>query len=282
MSIIANAILIGQNKISSGGGPVYDSDYQAILDRGTTLGYTLPSLSQRALQNTLLAALKTSGDWANLQVLYITATDGSSDFATLNWKAPTLHQLTKINTPVFTTNIGFSSGASSLGYLSMNWVPSTSGGVYTQNSASFGVYNFTALADFAATGAGIGAISGTSNILINDGPAANVAGRINSSNVNTSFGAIATFLSRTLYSMFRTGAAALSTFRNATLGNNGTTASTALVSVTPFILARNNAGAKDFPAPPEMQISAVYAGSSSLVLATFVTDLETYITAINP
>lgn len=282
MTIIANGIIIGQNKIGSAVGPVYDSDYQAILDRGTTLGYTLPSLSQRALQNTLLLALKASGNWTILRTLYILATDAGSDFATLNWKAPTLYQITKVNSPTFTTNIGFSSGASALGYLSMNWVPSTDGGgVYTQNNASFGVYNFTVSADFAATGALLGAISGTSNMLINDGPAANVSGRINSANVNTSFGAFATLAARTCYSMIRTAAGALSTFRNNTLGNNGTTASTALVGITPYLLARNNAGVKDFPTPSTVQISYAYTASSAIT-APLIDDLETYITAINP
>ena len=39
----------------------FSADYQAILDRSTTLGYAAPSAAQQILQNTLVADLKTAG-----------------------------------------------------------------------------------------------------------------------------------------------------------------------------------------------------------------------------
>jgi len=45
MSIVKKMWVFG------GSGVSFDSDYQAVLDRGTALGYTLPSASQRTKQN---------------------------------------------------------------------------------------------------------------------------------------------------------------------------------------------------------------------------------------
>lgn len=263
--------------------PVYDADYQAILDRATTLGYTLPTLSQRSIQNQLVLDLKAGSNWTVLRVLYVPANDGSSDFSTINWKDPANYQMTKVNSPTWTTNKGFSSGASQLGYLTMNWVPSTDGGVYTQNAASIGAYMFAGSGDVAATGAVIGATSGTSNILLYDQPATNVMGRMNSSNVNISYGATNPNINnRSLYSLVRTASNALQTFVGGTQQTSGTTASTALVGISPYLLARNNAGVKDFPAPSAWQLSVMYAGGTGGTIGTFSTAIETYITAINP
>jgi hypothetical protein len=56
-------------------GVAFDTDYQAILSRATTLGYTLPSVSQRIKQNALVLSLKAGGIWTKLDVLYIFAND---------------------------------------------------------------------------------------------------------------------------------------------------------------------------------------------------------------
>jgi hypothetical protein len=111
----------------------FDADYQAILDRSTTLGYTAPSATQQTLQNTLVEDLKTAGVWDKLDVFYCFATDGDSDFATLNWKAPSSFQATKTNSPTFTANEGFAqSGTASL---DTGFVLDTHGTNYTQNNA---------------------------------------------------------------------------------------------------------------------------------------------------
>jgi len=116
-----------------------DADYAALKSYATTQGYALPSVSQQALQEQLVVDLKTAGVWDRLDVFYVFATDGDSDFATLNWKAPSSFQTTKVNSPTFTTNQGFAGDGSSA-YLDTNWNPSTQGINYTQNDACFGVY----------------------------------------------------------------------------------------------------------------------------------------------
>ena len=79
-----------------------DADLQAWLDRGTTLGYTLPSAGQQTKLNTLVLALKAGSVWSKLQCFYAFAIDGNNDMATLNMIAPTLHQITRVNSPTFT------------------------------------------------------------------------------------------------------------------------------------------------------------------------------------
>jgi hypothetical protein len=121
-----------------------DSDYVAVLNRANTLGYALPTFSQIIKQNNLVLSLKAGGIWNKLDVLYIFANDGGSDFATLNWKAPTLNQATLINTPTFTANEGFiGNGTSS--YINTNYTPSTIGNNYQLNDCSFGYWAFSGL-----------------------------------------------------------------------------------------------------------------------------------------
>jgi hypothetical protein len=102
----------------------FDADYQAILDYGTTQGYTLPSASQKLLQNQLVIDLKTAGAWSDLDLFYVFATDGDEDFATINWKDVNNFQAIKVNSPNFTTNVGFNSNGST-SYLNTNWNVST-------------------------------------------------------------------------------------------------------------------------------------------------------------
>src|SRR5690606_670175 len=85
----------------------FDEDYQEVLTYAASQGYTLPSPEQQVAQNNLVLALKDSGVWVLLDILYVFATDGDSDYATLNWKDPTSHQCAKVNSPTFTANSGF-------------------------------------------------------------------------------------------------------------------------------------------------------------------------------
>jgi hypothetical protein len=109
-------------KGSIGGGGGFDTDYQAVLNYATTQGYTLPSAGQQILQNQLVVDLKNAAVWSDLDLFYVFATDGDEDFATINWKDVNNFQATKVNSPNFTTNVGFNSNGSS-SYLSSNYVP---------------------------------------------------------------------------------------------------------------------------------------------------------------
>ena len=144
-----------------GGGapPAFDADYQAVLDYGTAQGYTLPSGGQQTLQNDLLVALKAAGVWSKLDTFGVWATDGNSDFALIDWIR--LTDYTAINSPLFTTNVGFKGdGLSS--YVNSNYNPAVDGINLTLDNVSFGYYQ--AVARTSANGAenawGIGTSTG--------------------------------------------------------------------------------------------------------------------------
>lgn len=118
----------------------FDADYQAVLNYATTQGYTLPSAGQRIKQNQLVVSLKSAGVWSKLDTFANFATDGSSNFALIDWKR--LSQSTAVNSPTFTANQGFlTNGTSS--YINTNFSPRNNGVNFQKDSASFGYYLFT-------------------------------------------------------------------------------------------------------------------------------------------
>ena len=141
----------------------FDADYQAVLTKANTEGYTIPSSAQQTLQNTLVEDLKTAGVWSKLDIFYVFATDGDSDYATLNWKAPSSFQATKVNSPTFHTDEGFQGDATS-SYLDTNFNPNTHSTASSQNSISAGGYNIQA--PTSTYDNIIGVDSGSNDILI--------------------------------------------------------------------------------------------------------------------
>jgi len=122
-------------KGSIGGGGGLDADYQAVLDYATTQGYTLPSSGQQTLQNQLVVDLKDGGIWSKLDTFGVFATDGDSDFALIDWIR--LSDYTAVNSPTFTTDVGFQGdGISS--YIDSNYNPGVNNVNYSLNSASYG------------------------------------------------------------------------------------------------------------------------------------------------
>jgi len=155
MPFVGIGVGVGRQRFSQGGGGVvFDADYQAVLDYATTQGYTLPSSGQQTLQNQLVVDLKDGGIWSKLDTFAVFATDGDSDFALIDWKRVT--DYTAINSPTFTTNVGFQGNGTS-SYIDSNYNASTSGVNYLTGNYSFGWYMDTidaspsAEAAFAAT-----------------------------------------------------------------------------------------------------------------------------------
>ncbi len=120
-------------------GPVFDADYKAVLDRATTLGYTKPSGAQQVLQNQLMLDLKAGSIFANLDIFYVLATNGSDDFSRLNWVTPASFELVEVNAPTFTADQGWD-GDGSTNYLDTTWDAATDGVNYTQNAASLAAW----------------------------------------------------------------------------------------------------------------------------------------------
>jgi hypothetical protein len=131
-------------------GFAYDADYQAILDRGTELGFTLPSDDEKLKQNQLVIDLKNAGAWSKIDCLYLFATASNSNFARIDWKNFT-HTATLFNAPTFISGKGFQGNGSS-SYIDTNFNPVTDGVNYTQNNASRYIFMDTASGTAALDG----------------------------------------------------------------------------------------------------------------------------------
>lgn len=123
---------------TEGGGEIVLPEYQAVLDYATSQGYTLPSAAQQDAQNALVAALVDAGIWEELDLFYNFFTDGSEDFAKINWIAPGTFQITSGET-VFTANYGFQRTATSgLNGLDTNYYPGASNVRMQQDNGAIG------------------------------------------------------------------------------------------------------------------------------------------------
>jgi hypothetical protein len=264
--------LYGQGILNSFSIPAsssFDSDYQAILNKAVSLGYTLPSSNAQTLQNTLLTSLKTDGVWDKLDIFYVFAVDNNaSEFATINWKNPNAlvnlpTQSTLINAPIFTNNTGFT-GNGTDSYIDTNFNPATQGVQYTQNNASR--YFFP----HAITSTGPVRIDGNTGSGLNTMIRGVFTGqRINAgstNNLTTSYN-YTTLVN--VKSIHRTSSTNVTLF-NETTGTNDTQTSTAVSSLNQFILRSATFYGS--------HTCAAYAMGASLVTenTNFVNDWNTY------
>lgn len=118
----------------------FNYGYYEIIALASDSGYLLPSDSVKWFQNNHYLSLEIEGIMDSLDLYYVFATDGDSDFATLNWKDPPQFQATKVNAPAFITNEGFAGDGSS-SYLTTGYNPSTNAINLSLNDNSIGVYN---------------------------------------------------------------------------------------------------------------------------------------------
>lgn len=253
---------------SSGGG--FDSGYQAILSKGTSLGYALPSASQQTKQNTLFQALAPC--WSLMRIFYVFATDGDSDYATLNWVDPNSFQASKVSSPTFTTNQGFKTNGTTSRLTSFN--PSTEGGgIFTTNNHSIGLYTINN--NLAAVR--MGNSSGASNRL-----------RINKTSTN----ALEVLLTRDpgfsaagntakLIIGNRKDASTIAIQQDATLGGDVANNVQAFANNNMFICALNENGSPSFGIGTQGNASVVFFGSSLHAHASTIWNaLNTYMTSL--
>jgi hypothetical protein len=241
-------------------GESFDADYQAILNRATTLGYALPSDAVKLKQNTLLINMKADGVWAKLDVFYVFAQDGGADFGTLNWKNTNANQSTLFNAPTFVSNQGFTGNGTS-SYIDTNYNPATQGVNYTLNNASR--YFFT----HALSGSGRfdGVVSSNINTMVRG---LTNAQRINAG-TNVSLVALEFTTAVNTKSLHRTSATDITAY-NETTGVSTTQLSAAISNSNQFILRAGSL----FGA----HTCAAYAMGASMIAehSAFIADWNTY------
>ena len=243
----------------------FTTEYNAVLARGTALGYTLPSASVQAKQNDLLVSLKSAGVWDKLDVFYCFAQDGSKEFATINWKSPSANQCTLINSPTWTSNQGFTGNGTS-SYIDTNYSP-VGAGNYLLNNASRYAYVRTLVANRVIDGVD----SATANSITTF---ASANQRINQSGANLSGSFDYATSGAGMKSIHRTSSTAVTCYNNTTASSGLTATSTGYANLNQTIL-RSSTGYGNH------QIS-MYAMGASMISenSSFVSAFSTYINSI--
>src|SRR5687767_6900103 len=67
---------------------IYCAEYSQVINRAVNLGYKLPSIPVRFLQNRLVRKLIVAGIWKKLDLFYLFRNDAGLQFSTLNFKNP--------------------------------------------------------------------------------------------------------------------------------------------------------------------------------------------------
>lgn len=178
---------------------------------------TPPSAARKAAIDTLIKALKASGDWSELDVFWMLAA-ADSQAARLNWKDPSFSALVGVNSPTFTADKGFKGDGSSSRLTFAYDANSFAGAKLTPNLAAAGIYILQA----PSTGGGIVLSHGNTRLATN-GPLTAIQYRVNdgtSGNITAMIGGH--------YMAKRTAANARLAFRN---GVQTTSDSAAVVGV---------------------------------------------------
>jgi len=256
-----------------------EAELQAWLDRGTALGYTLPSAAQIVYLNNFCKCLKENDIYSYLDIMYIFAIDGDSDMATINFITPASYQITKVNSPTFSSG-GFT-GNGTTSYLNDPWVSGTNGVHYTQNDASAIVWINSNVSNDSQVDFGYeNNLGNTQNLsLISKRAASNVARyRINHGTITDP--SIPSATSVGLYHLQRTASTTTALFKNgSTLGTGSETSAALQTAWNLFLLARNDSGAGAGFSTRQMSFFAAGASLSGKELK-FYNCWNTYKTAI--
>lgn len=189
----------------------------------------------------LICGMVDRGLWAKADAIYVLATQNTAT-ALLNLKS-TSFSLTEVSSPTFTIDRGYA-GNGTTSYLTTGFNPSTAGGVFTQNSASLGVWTLgPGTASAADAGAGVVTSGGT--YVNSDGGGAQVAA---STNISTASSVLAPNIpSGPKFALGnRSGASAEELYVNGVVATTSANASQAPINFQFFIGASNQSGTPGF------------------------------------
>jgi len=257
-------------------------EYTTILSQSNVaLSGVRPSYINQLKQDTLIRSLKQDGSWNFIDVLYILANDDTTgNFALLNWINPSLYSLTKISSPGFISNRGYTS-AGSTAFLSSSWAPSN-GVKFEQNSASFGGMVFNT--PDTTGGALIGTNGGThSNIFLAPRTVSSYRTSLNNA-TRQAFNVPQNFMAKKVLGVFRSSSTAYDQFYPSSSTVNAiniqAVASTTLTTQQLNILSANSLGTRLYGA--NNTASMFWAGGYEIRnrLTTFTSSMTTYIDSI--
>jgi len=255
---------VGSANATSNSLTIYEAEYKAILDYATTNSYNLPSTAQRLKQNTLLSSLKTAGVWSKLDTFANFATDGSTQFALIDWKR--LTQYNASTNPIHTTNEGFMGNGTS-SYIDTNFNPASGTNNYTLNNASRYVFMYMA--------SGTGPLDGVITAGLNNMTRTSTSNHRINSTLGLTGGTFDFTATRGMKSIHRTSSL------NVTLFNDNTASTPQRTSLSTSIRSENQFILKSGALHGAHEVS-MYAMGADLISenAAFVTAYNNYITSL--
>lgn len=116
------------------------SEYKALMTKAVSLGYTVPSLKQQAIQNQLIIDMKHAGIWGKLDSFFMFANNGSQDFGYIDWKDPNRVAEDGNARPTWTPELGIKGDVAAQRSITTKFNPSIHGVNWTADSNSMGVH----------------------------------------------------------------------------------------------------------------------------------------------
>lgn len=115
----------------------YCQELQAVIDRATVEGFSIPAAGTLKFVNNLILGMINCGYWAKRDLILNFAYNNSSceNFSRINWKNPNGNLVAKVGAPIYQTD-GWKGTASTSAYLNTNWNFLTNSSQYSLNNAS--------------------------------------------------------------------------------------------------------------------------------------------------
>lgn len=241
----------------------YSAEYQIVYDAMTNK----PSSEHATAQDNFVIAAVAHGYWTKLQLFHFYAQDSrAAGESLINWISPGTHNGSEVSGIAWTTLQGYT-GDGSADCINMNYNPSTQGGKFTQDSASWGGYVRTNIDENARV-----LMQNANNMLIPR------VGNLSYWRIN--YGTTSTLSntdSRGFYTAVRSNATTIDYYKNGIDIGGGTAASTVLQNYGFYAV-----GHPDWYTFSTQELSMVFVGSGLLPaeVSDFYTDFQTLMIAI--
>lgn len=248
----------------------FDADSVAYFNAVTTPF----SAARQLLINELVLSLKSTGNWTKLDRLWLFASE-AQDQAKVSLVNPASTKITEVNSPTWTADQGYTTGATNR-YLNSNFTPSTDSILWTQNSATFGLYSRSNADDGNGDIGAEGLAGAGSSYLYCKLTGGNMYAQVNDANAVSTPIAVADSLG--LFSAQRTLAASFTYWkRDSNIGTH-TEVSTAVTTKPLFIGNISNNGSPF--GSTARQYAMAYGGAGSIDISALYNSIQTFLTAI--